>query len=161
MQALRGCGFREALKFLARMAGLPAGDLGSRGSARAFSEQRKQRERVEQAADKLARAERYLRLKYGDALRQLEASQRRASELLSKLLTSSNAASLSEREALCQELQDAVEKRRILIAGYYLLSFGRMEDRVRFVMQPGERAAMIAARSLKVASCLPMATRRN
>jgi len=46
---------------------------------------------------------------------------------------------------LWQQLQEATERRRILIAGYYLLSFGRVKDRARFVAHPLDRESMIAA----------------
>jgi hypothetical protein len=126
------------------MAGVVAGG-GSKGSIRSFNEQRKRRERIEHAADKLAGGERLLRLKYRDVIHQLERCKRRTSESLATMLASPDPASLVRQEALWQELQTTEERRRIAIAAYYLLSFGRIEDRTRFVMHSTERAGMIAA----------------
>jgi hypothetical protein len=65
--------------------------------------------------------------------------------LLGSVLRNPSAAPLVDQDAVWKQLQEATERRRIVVAAYYLLSFGRVEDRARFVMRPTERTGMIAA----------------
>jgi hypothetical protein len=138
VQEVEGCGFKDALGILARVAGAVPGRLNTE----AMHARRKKRERAESIAAKWDAAERRQRLKYRDALHRLDKSQRLTSEALARVIQNQSLDPSSE-DTLWGKLQETVNLRKRVSAAYYLLSFGSLKDRARFVTRLEERKVLI------------------
>lgn len=99
------------------------------------AERRRQRARRDAVAERLVEIERDLRLRYRGEIHQLETLQRQVVEQL--------AAEGTGRESLLEQSQGLLDRLRERLAAYYLLSFGRVAERVEFLTHPDLRSAAI------------------
>ncbi len=83
IEEMRGCGFKEALNFLAAMAGVVLDD--SPGARREFEKQRREHQRIEGASAKLTVIEANLRKQYREEIYELEEIRRNAGKRLGEL----------------------------------------------------------------------------
>ena len=138
VEEVEGSGFREALTFVAGLAGISAGESQSESSRRNMRERIAERARAQRAAETLAAAERPLRIQYRNEIHKLDEVERLTSRRLENALQRSPAP-----EQLWRQLQASVELRWAVVAGYSVLAFGSIEERARFVTRPWERHAII------------------
>lgn len=96
-----------------------------------LAKQRRERNRVKQAAVDLAQAEHELRMRYRDEIHALEAARRDATARLSNSETS--AEEVERSWDLLALIQDEL---RECLATYYLLSFGTCAERQEFIENP-------------------------
>jgi hypothetical protein len=139
VQEVEGCGFKDALGILARVAGVAPGRL----NAEVIQAGRKKRKRAESIAAKWDAAERGLRLKYRGALHRLDKTHHLTSEALARVIQNPSLESPGSEEALWEKLQATVNLRERVSAAYSLLSFGSLKDRARFLTRPEERKALV------------------
>jgi hypothetical protein len=143
--AVRRCNFPEALGFVADLAGISIAAPCNAAPTPRFNVQTRQRERVEDGANKLAGLEHALLNESRDLIHHAERARRRASERLSALACGEQERFSGEQEALWLTLQAAAVLLNTEIPAYTLLSFGAYEERARFVLQPSLRYQILAA----------------
>lgn len=126
---------------LARELGLLAGDRQSR---REWANQRRARQAVQRAAEKLAQQERQFVAILSARLRQLYGLRRGAAERLAVLATGGPPRFSGEAEAAWTLLADCAEEIPSVEVALDLLSFGSIPERIAFVRGgEGERRALI------------------
>jgi hypothetical protein len=113
-----------------------------RFSAAEFRQAKRERERLERAAEKLAAEERRLRIAYADEVRTLERLEQRTANRLCELGDGHEA---DEAARLLAVLPDHARR---ALAAYNVVAFAPVADRARFVLQPAVREEMIQAARL-------------
>lgn len=125
-----------------------AGWLRSRGllpdsngalSAAEFRRAKRERERLERAAEKLAAEQRRLRIAYAEEVRTLERLGQRAASRLCELGEGPEAGEVAHLLAVLPD-----QARRAL-AAYNVVAFAPVTERARFVLRPAAREEMIRA----------------
>jgi hypothetical protein len=139
------CDFPEALRYVAELAGISLEDSTKVDFRRQLATRKRQHERIEVAADKLANLERQLRLRCRYRIHDAERKLLKATERLSHLQRGTPEAFAGESESLWAMLQASSNMLRRELPAYMLLSFGVLEARARFVLQPAERDQIITA----------------
>lgn len=131
VRAVQRCDFRDALRYVAEMAGVKVDSGRDRDKwRRAMGASRRERERIDRAADKLASLERALRLECRDCI---HAAERKMAAL-------SKATTWGEREWLIASvLHDSLQHD---LAEYILLGFGAVAERAQYVLHPEQRGQM-------------------
>ncbi len=137
VRTVRDCGFREALAFLAELAGVPVEDARP---ARAEIEKRR---RTEKAASTLEMTERALLLGYRAAILRLEKVRAHAGTRIAALEAGATERFPRETEAAWSALAAVAQDLPRAAAAYSLLAFSAPAVRAEFVLHPGERAGMI------------------
>jgi len=141
VQAVRGIGFREALQFLAVLAGV---ELSTERLPREkFEKQKRERERVEGASTKLAVIEANLRKRYAEEIFDLEEIRRDAGKRLKGLGEGERPRWGDEESFLWDALAFSAKWLPHALAAYSIVSFANTPDRAQFSLQPEERDRMI------------------
>jgi hypothetical protein len=132
---------RDGVGFLAaaRSLGALRAETLSPRKRQDMARRKRERERLDNATENFAKAERALRLFYRDRIHALERIRREAQEQLGD-----PSASALASESCWAALQETLQLREA-VAAYALLSNARTVERVDFVLHPGQRAAAIAA----------------
>lgn len=144
VRAVNHCDFREALRFLSDLAGIRLEDHRSAESRRELAARKRQRERVEDGATKLAALEHALRRECRDRIRDAERKRLDVSERLAALAIGEPERFRGEQESLWLTLQAAATLLNTDLPAYTLLSFGAPDERARFVLRPELRDTIIA-----------------
>ncbi len=128
VRAVNHCGFPEALRVVAGLAGVKLG----RSSSAEIQVRQHQHEQEEVAAAQWERQERMLRLEAREDIHALD----RVKRLLSKHPD-------REDDELWAQLEAADTLKRRALGTYLLLSFGELSDRYNFVFYPEARATLL------------------
>jgi hypothetical protein len=127
----RRCEFRDALRYVAELAGVRLGDYGSETARHEVTARRQHRERIERAADGLGHLERSLRIECRDRIHQCD-----------RVLATPGPWS----EAHWQRAWAAfVLRDEYLLPEYTLLSFGAIPERTRYILADDRVRAKMAA----------------
>jgi len=132
VRSVNRCDFREALGYVANVAGIRLADSDRPDVRRQIAERQRHRARIDSAADILAEMERALRL-----------DRRECIYLAEKQWNILSAArSWSERDWLIAA--GSYDVLQGALAAYTLLAFGAIADRVFYVLQPESRSEIEA-----------------
>jgi hypothetical protein len=142
--------FLAALRFVAELAGIRLEDRwgADRRSAdfrRELAARKRQQERIEEGANKLAALEHALRSERRDRIHDAERKCLRVGERFAALARGEPERLRGEQEFLWLTLQAAVSLLNTDIPAYSLLSFGAPDERARFVLHPELREEIIAS----------------
>jgi hypothetical protein len=139
VKQVRQCDFKSALHFVANIAGVRV--HGRRPSRAEIGRQRRDRERLGRAAERLAGEERRLRLGYASECRNLaDLARRTALRLRPDADTDAGDAARCER--LLAWLPSAQRRAQ---GAFNVIAFAPVAVRARFALEPAERRAMIEA----------------
>ncbi len=143
IQQVRSCDFKDALRFLAALAGVDLDDSGKfrEGLARARRE-RKQRE-IEQAGLRAIERRAFLAAR-SDVLR-LERLRRNAGRRLSDLSELGPERFRGEEEVAWAALAFVADQMPRTVAAFTVIGFADQETRLRFAANPEQRAVMVNA----------------
>jgi len=142
--AVNRCDFPAALRFLAELAGIRLEGRRTADFHRELAARKRQRERLEEGANKLFVLERVLLRESRAFIHDAERKRLKASERLAALTRGEPERFRGEQEGLWLILQAAEALLRAELPAYSLLSFGTPEDRSRFVLHPELRDEIIA-----------------
>ena len=129
---------------MADLAGIRVEDHRSADSRRKLAARKRQRERVEDGANKLAALEHALLLERRDRIHDAERKRLKVSERLAALARGEQERFRGEQESLWLTLQAAATLLNTDLPAYTLLSFGAPDERARFVLHPELRDKIIA-----------------
>jgi CHC2 zinc finger len=144
VRAVNRCDFAAALRFLADLAGIRLADDRGPGSHRELAARKRQRQRLEDGANKLSVLEHALLLESRGLIHDAERTHLKASKRLAALIRGELERFRGEQESLWLTLQAADRVLSAELPTYSLLSFGTPEDRLRFVLRPELRNEIIA-----------------
>jgi hypothetical protein len=144
VRAVNRCDFVQALRFVAELAGIRVDDHRSADSRRKWAARKRELERVEDGAKKLAALEHALVRERRDHIHDAERRRLRISERLAALARGEHERFRGEQESLWLTLQAAAMLLQEDIPAYTLLSFGAPDVRARFVLHPELRHEIIA-----------------
>lgn len=143
VRAVNRCDFPAALRFVAEMSGLRLGDTRKDDFKRELDARKRQRERLEDAANKLATLERTLLHECRNRIHNAERTRLKASARLSELSRGEPERFRGEQEGLWRKLQIAAALLNTDLLSYTLLSFGALDERARFVLHPELRDKIV------------------
>ena len=132
VRAVNRCGFPEALRYVAELAGIRLEDRQNAELQRELDARKRQRERLESAADKLETLERELRLECRDRILRTERT----------LASLSGAITWTEQNWLSASICAATLWRDLAI--YTLISFAAPSERARYCLYPELRDEIIS-----------------
>jgi hypothetical protein len=149
VRAVNRCDFPSALRFVAELAGIRLedrwkADRWSTDFRRELAARKRQQERLEEGANKLAALEHALLRERRDRIHLAERKRLKVSERLSALARGEPERFRGEQEALWLTLQAAKALLNTDLPAYTLLSFGAPDKRARFVLHPELRDEIIA-----------------
>ncbi len=137
----RGCGFRAAMTFLAALAGV---ELADHGSVRdQLRRRRRERQRLDAAAKRLAAVERAALLAARDELHSLYHLRRTAGNRLAELEAGAPERWAGEREVAWEALRLVADQEAGAAAAYYVAAFSSPAERALFSLRAGERPKMV------------------
>jgi hypothetical protein len=140
VQAVCRCGFVEALRTIAQLAGL---DLSAYPvDSHALAREKRKRRRVDEAAEKYLLLEYQARADYGAWLCTLERLRDVVGEDLAHLQEGSPARQDERAERMWEALAVVSQDLPEALAGYYLLAFASEDERQRFVLFPDDRGVL-------------------
>jgi DNA primase len=140
VMAARKLPFIDALKQLARLAGLQDSSLADFSK---LAEEKRQRERLNAAAEEIQACERSLRIKLRRQIHEHESLNPRVVQRLQELAEGARPRWRNERNLLESYLGGASDNLRRIVAAYYIVSFAEPAERVRFVVEPVVREQLI------------------
>jgi hypothetical protein len=140
IRTLYGCTFKDALMVLCELAGLRSIDSVEWRAPTA--RERRQRERLEEAAEKYRALEAATCLNLAEQLSGLERMRDFAAERLHNLERGAPARFAHEYEAAWQALAIAAQEIPPVLAAYYVIAFGSEDDQQRFVLFSRERTRL-------------------
>jgi hypothetical protein len=143
VRAVNRCDFPEALRFMAGLAGIRLEDCRNADFHRELDARRRQRERLEDGANKLSAFEHALLRECRDRIHQAERTRLTVSERLAQLSRCEPERFRGEQEGLWLTLQAAAAVLNTDLPSYTLLSFGALDERARFVLHPELRDEII------------------
>ena len=143
VQEVRKCGFLDALRYLAAMAGVDWANLNTSEMRRQLAEARTKGKRVKAARQKLQRLEQDLLVAARDELLSLHKLRRDAGARLAALRRGARPRFADEEAVAWDALALVAEQELGVAAKYSLLAFGTEADRACFALQPGERDQMV------------------
>lgn len=140
-QDVHGVKFRDALPYLADLAGVRLEKPQNATDAIRLRQEAEERRRISATAVKLQVIERGLRVKYRETIHNCERELRRASHRLQDLMNAradeqATSGYWAWLKVLWEMLQEA-------LVGYSILAFGNARDRAWFTLRPDERHTMI------------------
>jgi hypothetical protein len=144
VRAVNDCDFPVALRFVAGLVGVCLENRGNADFRRELAARKRQQERIEDGANKLAALEHALRSERRDRIHDAERKCLRVGERFAALARGEPERLRGEQEFLWLSLQAAVSLLNTDIPAYSLLSFGAPDERARFVLHPELRDEMIA-----------------
>jgi hypothetical protein len=144
VRAVNHCDFPAALRFVAQLAGIRLEDRWSADFRRELAARKRQQERLEEGANKLAAIEHALLRERRDRIHDAECKRLKVSERLSALSRSEPQRFRGEQEALWLTLQAAAALLNADLPAYTLLTFGAFDERAQFVLHPELREGIIA-----------------
>jgi hypothetical protein len=145
VRAVNHCDFPVALRFVAGLAGVRLEDRGSTGFRRELAARKRQQERLERGANKLAALEHALLRERRGRIHEAERKRLKVSKRLSALSRGEPEHFRGEREVLWLTLQAAAALLNVELPAYTLLSFGAFDERARFALHPELREEIIAS----------------
>jgi hypothetical protein len=145
VRAVNRCDFPAALRFVAELAGIRLEDRWSADFRRELAARKRQQERLEEGANKLAALEHALLRERRARIHDAERKRLKVSERLSVLSRGEPPRFRGEQEALWLTLQAAAALLNADLPAYTLLTFGAFEERARFVLHPELREEIIAS----------------
>ncbi len=143
VQEVRKCGFLDALRYLAAMAGVDWADLNTSEMRRRLAEAKRKAQRVKAASQKLQKLEQNLLLEACEELLSLHRLRRNAGARLAALRRGTRPRFAGEEAVAWDALALVAEQELGVAAKYSLLAFGTEADRACFALQPGERDQMV------------------
>ena len=144
VQAVRECSFREALRFLASVAGVDLGDRLDGDEIRAeLAQRQRERARLEVAAWKLDAMEERERFAACLQLHALERLQRQAGRRLSAIYRGGTERFLDETEVAWGALKHVADCLPRIAAVYYVVSFASQRERYLFALHPELRERIV------------------
>jgi hypothetical protein len=144
VRAVNRCDFPEALRFVAKLAGICVEDHRTVDFQRKLYARKMYRDRLEDGARKLSALEHSLLIRSRDLIHETERSTQKVGERLAALLRGEPEWFPGEQERRWQSLQAAAFLLRTEIPIYTLLSFGAPDERARFVLHPERRDQIVA-----------------
>jgi len=144
VRAVNRCDFPAALRFVAELAGIRLEDRWSADFRRELAARKRQQERLEEGANKLAALEHALLRERRARIHDAERKRLKVSERLSALSRGEPQRFRGEQEALWLTLQAAAVLLNAELAAYTVLTFGSFDERARFVLHPELREEIIA-----------------
>jgi CHC2 zinc finger len=142
VRAVNRCDFPAALRFMAELAGIRLEDFSRADFRRAA--RKRQQERLEEGATKLAALEHALLRERRDRIHDVERKRLKVRERLSALSRGEAQRFRGEQEALWLTLQAAEVLLNADLPAYTLLAFGSFDERAQFVLHPELREEIIA-----------------
>lgn len=140
VREVRQCTFQEAMRFLASLAGLDLQHLTL--PLRESSEVRKERKRLERAAEFLLHVETQALISWRGEIHRLERVRRYAAKRISALASGARERFPKEADCAWTALAIVADELPGVAAGYSLLALGTRRARFRFVVCPEARRAM-------------------
>jgi hypothetical protein len=144
VRAVNRCDFPSALRFVAELAGIRLEDRWSADFRRELAARKRQQERLEEGANKLAALEHALLRERRARIHDAERKRLKVSERLSALSRGEPQRFRGEQEALWLTLQAAAALLNAELPAYTLLAFGAFDERAQFVLHPELREEIIA-----------------
>jgi hypothetical protein len=144
VRSVNRCDFPEARRFVAELAGIRLEHSRCADLHRQLDARKRQRERLEDAADKLSALEHALLRESRRLIHEAERKHLKVSEKLAALSRGEPERFRGEQEDLWLTLQATEVLLRAELPAYSLLSFGTPDDRARFVLHPELRDEIIA-----------------
>jgi hypothetical protein len=144
VRAVNRCDFPAALQFVSDLAGIDLGDCRNADLKRELDARKRHRERLENAANKLATLEHTLLRECRDRIHNAERTQRKVSARFAELSRGEPERFRREQEGLWLKLQAAGAILDADLLAYTLLCFGALDERARFVLHPEIREEIIA-----------------
>ena len=139
VKAVRGCGFKEALAFLGRLAGVEV--FQHRPNSRELAERRRKQARVEYAAEKLRLLEAHLRRRYREEIHKIEQLKQKASRILKE--KSEHRESQALAEWAWSAVGVVIKWLPQLTAAYSILCFASAGERAKFALHPEQAEEII------------------
>jgi hypothetical protein len=136
VRAVNRCDFPQALRFVADLAGIRLEDRGHADFQHELDARKQQRERIENGANKLSALEHGLLRECRDRIHNAERTRLKVSARLAELTRGEPERFRGEQERLWLTLQVAAALLNTNLHSYTLLSFGAIDERVRFVLHP-------------------------
>jgi hypothetical protein len=143
VRTVNRCDFPEALRFVAELAGIRLGHRRNADFQHELDGRKRQRERLEDGANKLSALERGLLRECRDRIHKAERTRLKVNERLAVLSRGEPERFRGEQESLWLTLQCAAAILNTDLPLYTLLSFGALDDRARFVLHPELRDEII------------------
>lgn len=143
VRAVRRCDFPDALRHVADLAGIRLEEPKGPDGRREVAARKRQRERVESAADKLEAWERKLRLECRARIHDTERKQQQVSARLAAIQRGEPERFRGEQEGLWLKLKAATVLLESDLSTYTLLSFADPAERANFVVYPELREGTI------------------
>ena len=143
VQEVRNCGFVDALRYLAAMAGIEWAALNTPEMRRELAEAKRKAERVKAATKKLQRLRQDILLAARKEVLGLHRLRRNAGARLAALRGGQQPRFLGESELAWSALALVARQELRAAAAYTVLAFGSEGDWSRFALQPGARNQMI------------------
>jgi hypothetical protein len=144
VRAVNRCDFPDALRFVAKLAGICVEDHRTVDFQRKLYARKMYRDRLEDGARRWSALEHSLLLGSRDLIHKAERGRQKASARLAALRRGEPERFRGEEARLWQTLQAAELLLRIELPIYTLLSFGAPEERARFVLHPKMRDQIMA-----------------
>jgi hypothetical protein len=143
VRAVNRCDFPAALRFVAELAGIRL-DRWSADFRRELAARKRQQERLEEGANKLAALEHALLRERRNRIHDTERKRLKVSERLAALARGEPESFRGEQEALWLTLKAAVVLLNTDLPAYTLLAFGAFDERAQFVLHPELREEITA-----------------
>ena len=140
---VRRCSFKNALSYLAILAGVKLCRFDSFPFRRKLELRCREKERLRRAAEYLHAAQLSVLLHCRNELQSLERLRQRAGQRLAELNRGAPEKFLGETDIAWEALRFVSESEIQVCAAYYIAAFASQEDRARFCLRPTERAEMI------------------
>jgi hypothetical protein len=144
VRAVNRCGFPDALKFVADLAGIRLEGRRNAELRRELDTRRRQRERLEDAARTLSALEQALLRECRGRIHEAERIQLKVSERLAALSRGEPERFPGEQEGLWLRMHAAAALLSTETPAYTLLSFGALDQRALFVLHPELRDEVIS-----------------
>ena len=141
VKRVRGCDFKEALQFLATLAGVELSDPP--GWRKEIEKRRREQQRIEINDKKLDALECAKRGLYREEIGDLEEIRKKAGERLRSLNEGAAERFKNENDFWWGALEFAARYLPRALAGYTIAAFVNVADRARFALRPEERNTMI------------------
>jgi hypothetical protein len=144
VRATNRCDFLGALRFVAELAGIRLEDRRNADFQRELDARKRQRERIEDGANKLSALEHALLRECRDRIHNAERTTLKVSARLAELSRGEPERFRGEQEGLWLTLQAVAALLNTDLPSYTLLSFGALDERARFVLHAELRDEIIA-----------------
>lgn len=142
VQEVRKCGFLDALRYLAAMAGVEWAALNTAEIRRQLAEAKRKARRIKVAGQNLHKLEQELLLAARDELLSLHKLRRNAGARLAAIRRGAQPRFANEEAAAWDALALVAEQELAVSAKYLLLAFGAPAMRSRYALHPEQRRTL-------------------